>query len=242
MKTLTIAKHKGGVGASTLTWALSSIWSETLKVLVWDFDPQGTLSMAFCGSSQPTGYEVLSGQCTIEEAIANVLPTYNQNLKVVPASGMLARLDVETASRFDRAHIVTDALERLKSEFDLVVMDTPPAEGSVLTIGPQVASDFVLLPCSCDDASFQQVPRFHKTVEVLKQRLNPKLNLLPFVANLYDHRQIMDRKVLLALRSSYQVFQTVIPKRVSIKEEMANGIPCTNLEMRDLASEILEKI
>jgi chromosome partitioning protein len=119
-------------------------------------------------------------------------------------------------------------------------MDTPPSQGSVLSIGPLAASDYAILPCSCDDASLQQVPRFGQTINMVQRRLQPKLKLLPIVANLYQQTQNMDRQVLQNLRDQYSVFQTVIPKRISIREEMAARVPCTNIEMRELAAEILE--
>ncbi len=241
MKIISTSKQTGGVGSTTLAWALASIWSKTHKVLLWDFDPQMTLSMSICDPTLISNYEVLMGYNSVGDVITNALPEYDSKLKIIPASGMLARLDMEMAARFDRGSVVLDVVEKL-SGFDLIVMDTPPSQGSILSIGPLAASNYVLLTCSCDDASFQQVPRFKQTVEMVQHRLQPQLKWLPIVANLYQQTQNMDRQVLQSLRENYQVFDTVIPKRISIREEMALRVPCTNTEMRTLAAEILEVI
>lgn len=242
MKIITIAKHKGGLGASTLAWSLSSIWAKTLKVLAWDFDPQQTLTMSLAAESKYTGYDVLTGKQLITDAITSALSSYPGTLKIVTATGMLARLDQETISNFDRYHMVADALEKLDQEFDIVIMDTPPSEGSILTIAPMVAADFVLLPCSCDDASFQQIPRIRQTVELVKKRLNSKLVELPIAINMFDQRLSMDQQVREALTKNYTTFRTVILRRTSIREEMAAGVPCTNPELIALAKEILEHL
>ncbi|MBX2989155.1 MAG: ParA family protein [Bdellovibrionaceae bacterium] len=241
MKVITFAKHKGGVGATTLAWGVASVWAEHHRTLIWDFDPQCSLSLAVAGDCQVSGYDILSGQKLITEGIHDALPAYGPNLKIIAASNLLANLDIETASRFDRGHIVADLLGDLRG-FDLVVLDTPPAQNSILSIGPLAAADYALLPCSTDDASSQQVPRFQQTLEMVQKRLRPELTWLPIAANLYQHTQIMDRQVLSNLRENYRVFQAVVPKRVSIREEMAACRPCTNEEIRKLAAEILEEI
>lgn len=238
---ITLAKNKGGVGSTTLAHALASVWSQKFKILLWDLDPQATLTMAICDSTEAAGYDVLVGNKSIEQIIAPALPSYRSNLKIIPAGSLLAKLDIETASRFDRAHLVDDALSSLTS-FDIVLIDTPPSQGSLLTVGPLTAADYAILPCTCDDASFQQVSSFQKTIDSIKKRLNPKLQWLPIVANAFDNRQTMDREVLKSLRDNYRVFNTVIPRRVSIKEEMANRVPCTNSEIHALANEILEAL
>ena len=238
---ITLAKTKGGVGCSTLAYALGSIWSQNLKVLLWDLDPQATLSMAVCDQSTTSGYDLLIGNKSLQESITDTLPCYGQNLKIIPASSLLAKLDVETAARFDRAQLISDALSGL-TDFNIVLMDTPPSQGSVLTVGPLAAADFAILPCACDDTSFQQVTSFQRTIELVKHRLNPELKWLPIVANLYDQRQTMDRGVLKSLQELYRVFNTVVSKRVSIREEMAARVPCTNPEIHQLAAEILEAL
>lgn len=241
MKVICFAKHKGGVGATTLAWGVASVWAERYRTLIWDFDPQGSLSLAVGGGYQVSGYDVLSGGRSIEDGICDSQAAYGKNLKVIGSSNLLANLDSETAVRFDRGHLVSDILSGLRG-FDLVVLDTPPAQGSILSVGPLVASDYVVLPCSTDDASLQQVPSFQQTLQMVQRRLKPELTWLPIAPNLFQHNQSMDRQVLKTLRENYRVFQSVIPKRVSIREEMASGVPCTNTEMRGLAFEILENI
>lgn len=244
MKIICIAKHKGGVGATTLAHALSSIWAKELRVILWDFDPQCSASLAaVCEGYKFTGYDLLTGACGIGDAICSALPVYGSNLKVIPASNLLARLDTETAARFDRGSLVTDVVADLHADAaDILIMDTPPAQGSVLSIGPLAAADYALLPCSCDDASLQQVPRLQQTVEMVQKKLRPELKWLPIVANLYTQRQVMDEGVLAALREQYKIFHTVIPKRTAIREDMANRVPATNPELHKLAAEILEAI
>lgn len=239
MKIITIAKHKGGLGASTLAWALASIWSNTHAVLAWDFDPQQTLSTALSTNGGPTAYDVLTKRCRPFEAIASAHNSYHENLKVICSSGLLAKLDAETLGSMDRLHLVEDAIREINN-FDIVIIDTPPSEGSVLTLAPLVAAHFALLPCSTDDASFQQIERMKQTVSQVKRRLNPNLVELPLIATQYDQRLAMDRRVLAAMKAQYSTFNTIVPRRTAIREEMAACKPCTNPELIALAKEILE--
>lgn len=239
MKIITIAKHKGGLGASTLAWALASIWANSHRVLVWDMDPQQTLSAALSPGGGLTAYDVLTKSCEPLEAIASAHISYNENLKVIGGSDQLAKLDAETMGDIERLHLVQDAIHGLFS-FDLLLIDTPPSEGSVLTLAPLVAANFALLPCSTDDASFQQIDRVRQTVRQIRKRLNPNLFELPLAINLYDQRLSMDRQVLAATKNKYQTFNTIVPRRTSLREEMAASEPCTNPELIALAKEILE--
>lgn len=92
MKVICFSKHKGGVGSTTLAWGVASTWAEHHRTLIWDFDPQCSLSLAVANDFKVTGYDILSGQKSITEGIQDALPAYGSNLKVIGSSNLLANI------------------------------------------------------------------------------------------------------------------------------------------------------
>ena len=222
MKIITIASVKGGVGKSTLSWALSSLLAG--KILAIDCDPQGTLTAALTDSIRPGSFELLTRAAPLQSVIHSSLPAY-ENLKVIPSSPLLSGIEAATASDLSRQYLVTEALENF-SDSDYVVIDTPGTLG-VLSTAPIVASDVVVTPISCSPAAFDTLSEFESRLSSIRKRLNPHFKWF-IAATLYDPRQRLDQDLLSAIQDRYpeQLLYPPIRKRISVSEDMAARSPC----------------
>lgn len=177
---IAIAAQKGGTSKSTTSWALASILSWSYRVLAIDLDPQGIFWTSVGSVRAVTAYDTLSRGVPLQEATMPAGVGYDAKLKVVAHSPLLAGLDAETAGRFDRHFLLSDALATL-SGFAYVVIDCPSSQG-ILTIAALCAADYCLTPSNTDDACYQQLEAMSKTMALVQSRFNPKLEWLPIVA------------------------------------------------------------
>jgi chromosome partitioning protein len=235
-----VANQKGGVGKTAIASAISTFWAHDLDILLVDIDPQGSSSAVFLDKIGATIFDVLTGAASVEEAIVAALPQYPARLKILPSGQRLGELDCMLAGKLDRFHVVLDLVDKIRG-FDIVVIDCPGAI-SVLTLAPLVAADFALLPASCEPMSFDAVDATVDTISTVRRRLNPGLQMLPLALTLYDSRNRLDVEVLGALKTRYAVFDSVVRRRVRIKEELAARHPCTSDDLKNLANEILERM
>ena len=223
MLKLCLHHGKGGVGKSTLAYAIASFLSLHHKVLVIDLDPQGTLTNALIENKPQLGtYDVLMKTAAVQGAAVKATAAYGDRLHVLAAASALATLEQQTANDFDRHYRLQDALNEAHG-FDVVIMDTPPSAG-YLTVSALVAASHVLTPVSTDAAALDQLPAFEKLLEQINRRLNPQLVWAGIVPTRYDHRRRLDQEVLSTIHENYTMVHPPIAESVRIKETMARGI------------------
>lgn len=237
---LTIFNSKGGVGKSTVTWGISSILSNSIKTLVIDADPQATSSLSLALPAHHGTYEFFARNENINDLKIRPLPAYSPMLELLAGTPALGGLESEMASRIDKQYIFADKVSDLTG-FDLVLIDTP-GSASLITSAALCSSDFCLCTCSCDDAALQQIPLLEKMIKTIQHRFNPRLKWLPILPNMLDQRQNMDRAVLEALRNNYPTFEQAIPKRVSLREQMAQQRPCCLPEFETFTQQLMKEI
>jgi chromosome partitioning protein len=135
--------------------------------------------------------------------------------------------------------VVQEIFDKLV-DFDVVVIDCPGTM-SLLTLAPLVAADFALVPTSCEPMAFDTISATIETIATVRRRLNPGLRRLPLALTLYDARNRLDAEVYAELKARHDVFNTAVRRRVRIKEELAARQPCTSEDLKNLATEVLEK-
>lgn len=214
-----VAAQKGGSSKSTTCHALGSFLGRALLI---DFDSQMTLTSAVAGAYTATLHDVLTGKLSISDASVSALPAYPKDLLIIPGSPQLATLDAATAGDINRQYLLADTLESISG---VIIVDCPAGQ-TVATIATLVAADLVIVPTHTAPAAFETLAGFERTIEMIKKRLNPRLEwvLLP---TMFSERQVLDRDVLVTLQEHYgdRVFNT-IPRRVAISERMASQFPC----------------
>mgnify|MGYP001162631260 FL=1 len=232
MKIISIINQKGGVGKTTTVINLASALSQLgKKILVIDLDPQGNattgLGISNMESSEQTIYGILNGAKEISDVIRK---TKFQNLDLITSNVDLSGIEVETAGDNDRAFILsiklTAYLNDSSASYDYVLIDCPPSL-SLLTVMALVASNSLLVPLQTEFFALEGLTQLMKTIERIKIRLNPKLNIQGILLTMYDRRNKLSSQVESEARNYFKdkVYQTVIPRNVRLSEAPSHGVP-----------------
>ncbi|MFZ3243122.1 MAG: ParA family protein, partial [Pseudolabrys sp.] len=231
-RTLSIANQKGGVGKTTtainLGTALAAIGEH---VLIVDLDPQGNASTGLGierKSRRTSTYDVLTGASPMRDA---VLPTTVPRLSIAPSTLDLSGLELEIGQQRDRAFRLRNALRQLNSgtrghDFTYVLVDCPPSL-NLLTVNAMAAADSILVPLQCEFFALEGLSQLLKTVEQVKNTLNPTLSIHGIVLTMYDSRNNLSSQVVADVRQfmGNKVYETIIPRNVRISEAPSYGKP-----------------
>jgi chromosome partitioning protein len=240
---ITVLSQKGGTGKTTMVRTLADVFRRIdLDVLVADLDPQGNLSDYFDvpPDASPTAAEVLAGQATAAEAIHD---------GVLPANLGLAEAELVLSGKMGRELTLKRALREVRKEYDLLLVDCPPALG-LLTVNSLVAADHALISSEAEYFSLQGVEQALEVVELAKESLHPELDWLGVVLNLADMRLVHAREAQAQLRERFgeKLFDTVIRRSVRYAESAERGVsildyaPSLGADYVSLAVEVLDRL
>ncbi len=241
---LAVANQKGGVGKTTtainLGTALAAIGEH---VLIVDLDPQGNASTGLGierKSRRTSTYDVLTGKAPMREA---VLPTAVPQLFIAPSTMDLSGLELEIGQQRDRAFRLRNALTELNKgprtyDFTYVLVDCPPSL-NLLTVNAMAAADSILVPLQCEFFALEGLSQLLKTVEQVKNSLNPTLSIHGIVLTMYDSRNNLSNQVVADVRQfmGRKVYDTVIPRNVRISEAPSYGKPVLVYDLKCVGSE-----
>lgn len=248
---IALINQKGGCGKTTTAVNLSACLAELgARVLVVDVDPQAhtTLGFGFRGDELPlTLYHALKATDGISmEQVTQ--PTYHPNLKLVPSNTLLASLQVELVNLYGRERVLRDRLQQVSSPFHFIFLDCPPSL-NLLTVNALTAATEVLIPIQTHYLSLDGMRELFKTIELVRERLNPSLHVSGILATLFDSRTRMNRVMLDTIREYFKekVFNTVIHMSAVLTEYPMMGQPVIRYaphtrgakDYRELAQELL---
>lgn len=222
-----VVNQKGGVGKTTTSVNLAACAAVAgEKVLLVDTDPQGnaTSGVGIVKSNlNACVYDVLINSEPIENVI---IQTDTPNLDLVPARLDLAGADIELMSMMSREMKLKQALSRVKDGYEMIVIDCPPSLG-LLTINVLTAADYVILPIQCEYYALEGISQLLRTVDLIRQHLNPELEIAKVLLTMYDYRTNLSQQVVKEVQTFFreQVSEVLVPRNVRLSEAPSHGLP-----------------
>ena len=252
IKIMSIVNQKGGVGKTTTAINLGTALAAIDKnILLIDLDPQGNLSTGIGiteNQRKISVYDLITKETSIDKTI---LDTKIPNLKIIPSHLNLSGIEFELASDDDRANKLSSKINNLEKYFDLVLIDCPPSLG-ILTVNSLVASNSVLVPLQCEFYALEGLAQLLRTVEKVKENLNPNLLLEGVILTMFDSRNRLSEDVVNDAREHLgeKVFKTIIPRNVRLSEAPSHALPAIiydqtclgSLAYIDLAKELINRL
>ena len=238
-KIIAIANQKGGVGKTTTAVNLSACLARAgIRVLLIDFDPQGNATSGL--GAQGLGenkdiYRVLIDAVTLLEGIVE---TGYENLYVVRSTPDLTGAQVELAGKDEQHFILKKKIGDAAVDFPLIFIDCPPSL-SALTVNALCAANSILIPIQCEYYSLEGLTELLKTVNLVRERLNPGLEIEGILLTMCDYRTNLSKQVISEVRRYFgeKVFETVIPRAVCLAEAPSFGKPVIDYDIRSHGAE-----
>lgn len=249
---LAMCNQKGGVGKTTTTINLgAALVEEGRRVLLVDFDPQGSLTVGLGYNAHEIEQSVYHALMDSEVSLKDVIvPTTTTGLDLVPANIDLSAAEMRLVSEVGREQALARVLREVARDYDVILVDCQPSLG-LLTVNALTAAHGVIIPLECEYFALRGVALLTETIEKVRERTNFDLRIVGLLGTMYDSRTLHGREVLRTLVDGWGdlVFHTVIRRTVKFSDSTVAGEPITSYaptspgadSYRQLAREVLQR-
>lgn len=234
-----VANQKGGVGKTTTTINLSAALAEMgKKVLVVDMDPQGNTTSGFGVEKdqvEKTVYELLLEESTFDECVCKEV---YKELSLLPSNINLSGAEIELIGIENKEFLLKKSLEPVKSNYDFILIDCPPSL-NMLTINSMCAGDTVLVPIQCEYYALEGLSQLIHTIDLVKERLNPEIEIEGVVFTMYDARTNLSLQVVENVKENLHqnIYKSIIPRNIRLAEAPSYGLPVIEYDTKSSGAE-----
>jgi chromosome partitioning protein len=243
-KIITICNQKGGVGKTTSAINIAVFLAVAgKKVMLVDLDPQANATSGIGANKhdiKKSTYHVLLEEIDIRDVLQ---PTAIPNLVLAPSNLDLTGAEVELVGSLGREYRLKRALEKIKIEFDFIIVDSPPSLG-LLTINGLCAADSVIVPVQCEYYALEGLTQLNNTIRLVKDNINQNLTIEGVLLTMADYRTNLTREVIQEARNHFKdkVYQTVIPRNIRLTEAPSFGKPIYLYDKDSLGAQKYEEL